>query len=64
MARGNAKMILTKERQIKIHADARRAVDLEQGVGINRRYNVSVDRKKKDNKEKCRRSNKASGSDE
>ena len=48
------KKTITKEELRKIAAGARRAVDIELHIGINQHHNISVDKKKKKNKEKCR----------
>lgn len=45
---------LTKEDLRKISAGARRAVDIEMGIGINTHYTISIDKKKEQNKTKCR----------
>ncbi len=45
---------ITKDELRKIAAGARRAVDMEMGVGINTHYTISTDKKKKENKNRCR----------
>lgn len=47
-------MKISKNEMRLIIAGARRAVDLEMGFGINAHYTVSVDKKKKKNKKRCR----------
>jgi len=47
-------MKFTKEELRKIAADARRDIDLQEGIGLNRHKNISVDEKKKRSKNKCR----------
>ena len=37
-----------------IRRGARRAVDVEAGIGMNQKYNVHTDKKKKANKDFCR----------
>lgn len=45
---------ITKEELRKIAAGARRAVDLELGIGINAHHTISIDKKKEKNKTLCR----------
>ena len=45
---------ITKEELRKIAAGARRAVDLELGIGINTHHTISVDKKKEKSKKHCR----------
>jgi len=45
---------ITKEELRKIAAGARRAVDLEIGIGINAHHTISTDKKKEENKNRCR----------
>ena len=45
---------ITKEELRKITAGARRAADVEMGFGIDRKNNIFIDRKKKNNKWRCR----------
>lgn len=45
---------ITKEELRIIAAGARRAVDIELGIGVNNRHGISTDEKKKSNKRKCR----------
>jgi hypothetical protein len=46
---------ITKEELRKIAAGARRAVDIELGIGLNNRHTIFTDKKKKADKEKCRK---------
>jgi hypothetical protein len=46
---------ITKEELRKIAAGVRREVDLENNAGLNRHYTVEVDKKKKQDREKCRK---------
>lgn len=45
---------ITKAELRKIAAGARRSIDLEMGIGINNHHNISVDKKKENNKTRCR----------
>jgi hypothetical protein len=45
---------ITKAQLRKIAAGARRAVDLELGIGLNTHHTISVDKKKENNKNRCR----------
>lgn len=45
---------ITKEELRKIAAGARRAVDVELGIGVNARHTIFIDKKKKFSKGKCR----------
>jgi hypothetical protein len=45
---------ITKEDMATIKRGARRDVEIEVGIGINRKHDIFVDRKKQISKDKCR----------
>jgi hypothetical protein len=46
---------ISKEDLRKISAGARRAIDVENGIGVNRKHQVFNDKKKEIDKTKCRK---------
>lgn len=59
MKKSNTK--IKKDELRKIKRGARRNVDVAEGIGVNRKAQVFVDKKKKTSKNKCREKGKEDG---
>ena len=54
MAKKKKKLKIERDDLLNIKRGVRREIDVQDGVGINRRHNVETDRKKQRAKDQCR----------